>query len=173
MQSPEAIPAPADAPADRAAERYGCMVGELPVLLPPGVPVEYVADAAVHRFARAPARIVGLAQLRGLPVPVLDPSRDPAPAPAGVRRLHLLVLGSGAEAGALVVDGPPVPLDGPWRPAEASPPRSVPFHPALEPPLARGPAPGGALWWPLRWPQCLEVLVSADAGASARGPADA
>lgn len=163
MQAPEAGAAPAGADAGRSAERYGCVVGDLPVLLPAGVPVEYVADAAVHRIARAPARVVGLAQLRGLPVPVVDPARDLQPAPPGVRRLHLLVLGTGAEAGALVVDGPPVPLDGPWQPAEASLPLAVPFHPALEAPLTRGAAPDGALWWPLRWPRCLEVLVTADA----------
>ena len=103
------VPAAAGPEAAPAA-RFGVRLGAVPVLMPPGTPLEFVADTAIHPLPLAPARVAGLMQLRGQPMVVLDAATPPAQRDAA-RRHAVLVVGQPPEAAALLVDAPPVAVD--------------------------------------------------------------
>jgi len=93
---------------------FGVCLAGLPVRLPAGTALEFVAQASLHPLPLAARRVVGLMQLRGQPLVVLDasPDRDGA-AP---RSTHdVLVVGTLPNAAGLLVDGAPraAPVDGP------------------------------------------------------------
>ncbi|GAA4404377.1 chemotaxis protein CheW [Quisquiliibacterium transsilvanicum] len=90
----------------QAPERFGVLVAGVPLLLP-AVALEHVAAATVFPLPGAGEHVLGLMQLRGHPVVVLDagPAAEQRRAPA--HRASLLVIGTPPEAGALVVDGAP------------------------------------------------------------------
>lgn len=87
--------------------RFGIQFGGVHVLLPAGVPTEFVAQTPVYPVPRAPHRLLGLMQLRGQPVPVFD-AGPTAPAEVPIlRRRDVLLIGSGSDAGAVAVDATP------------------------------------------------------------------
>lgn len=91
---------------------FGVRLAGLPVRMPAGTPLEYVAQASLHPLPLAPARVAGLMQLRGQPLVVLDASpadgRSGAAATAAGR--NVLVVGTQPNAAALLVEGAPLPL---------------------------------------------------------------
>lgn len=104
------VPAPAMPPAAPGTARFGIRLGTTRVLLPPGTPLEFVADTAVYPLPMAPARVAGLMQLRGQPLVVLD-AMTPARRRDAVRHHAVLVIGQAPEAAAVLVDAPPMAVD--------------------------------------------------------------
>ncbi|MDT3680201.1 MAG: hypothetical protein ROZ64_15355 [Burkholderiaceae bacterium] len=98
---------------------FGVRLAGVPVRLPAGTALEYVAQASLHPLPLAPARIAGLMQLRGQPIVVLDASanRETASTAANVALVphDVLVVGTLPHAAGLLVDGAPQRL-----PAEAA-----------------------------------------------------
>lgn len=93
---------------------FGVRLAGLPVRLPAGTPLEYVAQATLHPLPLAAKRIAGLMQLRGQPLVVLDasPTREEH-APAALAPHDVLVVGALPNAAGVLVDGAPqsVPAD--------------------------------------------------------------
>lgn len=96
------------------APSFGVRLAGLPVRLPAGTPLEYVAQASLHPLPLASKRVAGLMQLRGQPLVVLDASaNEGAPARAAAVALvphDVLVVGTLPNAAALLVDGAPQPV---------------------------------------------------------------
>ena len=153
MTSPSAVsPAPS----------FGALVGGVHLVLPAGVPVVYLTEVAVHPLAGAPSRVLGLMQMQGHPVVVLDPSGlVPGGAPA-LRRHAVLVLGAPGESGALRVDEAPAPIALGDPRLAAAPPDCV-FAAALHDPVADAADPA-RVWWHFVPARLFEML----AGASQR-----
>ena len=87
---------------------FGVRLAGLPVRMPAGTPLEYVAQATLHPLPLAPARVAGLMQLRGQPLVVLDASpNDVSGAGAALATHDVLVVGTLPNAAALLVDGAP------------------------------------------------------------------
>lgn len=90
---------------------FGVRLAGIPVRLPAGAALEYVAQASLHPLPLAPARIAGLMQLRGQPIVVLDAStsRESASTAANVALAphDVLVVGTMPNAAGLLVDGAP------------------------------------------------------------------
>ena len=105
------------------APSFGVRLAGLPVRMPAGTPLEFVAQAVLHPLPLAPKRVTGLMQLRGQPVVVLDASADGPAASSTLAPHDVLVVGTLPNAAALLVDGAPRTL-----PADAT---------ALGLPLAR------------------------------------
>lgn len=88
-------------------QAYGFTLAGVDLLLDPTEHAQFVADATVFPLFFAPPRVLGLIQVRGQPVPVLDaapPARVLAQRPTQVQ---VLVVGDGFDAGALRVEDPP------------------------------------------------------------------
>jgi len=101
--------------------RFGTELAGVPVLLPAGAALEFVPSAAVHPLPLAPRRVLGLMQLRGQPLVVVDPAREPVPASAA-QSLPVLVVGTPPEAAALRVAAAPRALKlGAAQPSAALP----------------------------------------------------
>lgn len=146
------------------APSFGALVGGVHLVLPAGVPVVYLTEVAVHPLAGAPPRIVGLMQMQGHPVVVLEPSGlAPGGAPA-LRRHAVLVLGAPGDSGALRVDEPPAPIAlGDPLPAAAQP--ACAFSAALHDPVADAADPA-RVWWHFVPARLFEVLACAPQRAS-------
>ena len=103
--------------------RFGVRFGGVALALPPALPLVFLDRAVVHPLAGAPGAVIGLTQLQGHPLVVLEAA--PRAAAPAVRRCPVLVIGSPAQA---VHDDPPrapdcafgAALRAAWR--EASPP---------------------------------------------------
>lgn len=93
-----------------AAPSFGIRIGPIGLLLPAGLPVAYLTDVATHPLPGAGPRVLGLMQVQGHPVVVLDPNDPPLSAVPSIRRMSVLVLGTAPEAGALRVLQPPEPI---------------------------------------------------------------
>lgn len=146
------------ADAVRDGPRFGASIAGVPVLLPEGTLLEYIVDAAVFPLPRAPRRVIGLLQLRGVPVPVFDPSAAfERPAPR-LRRDAVLVIGQGVDAGAVLVDEVPSQVEVAADDGEALPPDS-PWRDALGTAVRD---PSGRCWWRLS-PRRLFEALSAEA----------
>ncbi len=142
--------------------RFGVPVAGVPVLLPIGTLLEYVAEAAVFPLPRSPRRVIGLLQLRGMPVTVFDPaSAFERPAPQ-LRREAVLVIGQGAEAGAVLVDAVPGQVDIAGDEPDARPAAACVFADALGSAIRDG---AGRNWWPVD-PRRLFELLAAEAVAA-------
>ena len=89
---------------------FGVRVGGVALALPPGEMLEYVADAPVYPLPLVGRRVLGLMQLRGHPIVVVDPQSQQQRVRETLVRRQVLVIGSAADGGALCVDGPPVVL---------------------------------------------------------------
>lgn len=138
IDEPQAGPVP--------ATRFGARLGGVPVAMPAGTPLEFVAGATIHPLPLAPARVAGLMQLRGQPLVVLDASAVPS-ASDRMRRHDVLVIGQAPVAAALLVDEPPQALpEGAWRAARGAPP-SCAFAAALRADAPAGPEAAAAERW--------------------------
>lgn len=94
-----------------AAPSFGVRLAGLPVRMPAGIALEYVAQAALHPLPLAPRRVAGLMQLRGQPIVVLDASAGEGEgADPGTRAHDVLVVGTVPNAAALLVDAAPQPV---------------------------------------------------------------
>ncbi|MFA7665442.1 MAG: chemotaxis protein CheW [Burkholderiaceae bacterium] len=102
MHAPE--PQAQDSPRTR---RFGVRIDGLPVVLPEGLLLEFLPRAVVWRLPLAPARVAGLMQLRGHPLPVFDIGRTIEP---GHSHPAVLIIGEPARALALIVDEAPQPV---------------------------------------------------------------
>ncbi len=94
-----------------AVRAFGFTLAGVDLLLDPHDDTQYLADAVVYPLYLAPATVLGLVQVRGQPVPVLDAR---AAAHGLARRsgeVQVLVVAGGGDAGALRVDQPPRPVD--------------------------------------------------------------
>ncbi|MCD6680320.1 MAG: chemotaxis protein CheW [Burkholderiaceae bacterium] len=90
---------------------FGVRLAGIPVRLPAGTALEYVAQASLHPLPLAPARVAGLMQLRGQPIVVLDPSagREAGSHAANIALAphEVLVVGAMPHAVAVLVDSAP------------------------------------------------------------------
>ncbi len=142
--------------------RFGVSLGGVNVLLPAGVITEFVAQAPVFPVPRAPTRLLGLMQVRGHPVPVFDAAPLASDDWPALGRRDVLLIGTGAEAGAVAVDAPPRAIS----PLPVAAPGEAPeccFGDALTDAHV-DPAEPDLTWWLLA-PQRLFQILS--------GPADA
>ncbi len=98
--------------------RFGVLLGDVGLLLPAGLVCEFVDAADVHPVPGAPARLRGLMQRHGRPLPVFGISPT---AGFGRQRLRVLVIDEGRNAAALEIDFPPEPVD-PVAPCDDSTP---------------------------------------------------
>lgn len=98
--------------ADDPPPLFGVLLGGVPVVLPEGVPVVYLTDAAIYPLPGAPRRVMGMMQVQGHPVVVLDPGSSPQPvgATTALRGQSVLVLGAAPVSAALRVDAAPIPI---------------------------------------------------------------
>lgn len=146
------------------APSFGALVGGVHLVLPAGVPVVYLTEVAVHPLAGAPSRVIGLMQMQGHPVVVLEPSGlAPGGAPA-LRRHAVLVLGAPGDSGALRVDEAPAPIAVGEARAGAVPPACA-FAAALHDPVADASDPA-RVWWHFVPARLFEVLACAPQRAS-------
>jgi len=92
---------------------FGVRLAGLPVRLPAGTPLEFVAQASLQPLPLAAPRVAGLMQLRGQPLVVLDASPD-REHPVPLSTHDVLVVGTLPNAAGLLVDGAPraAPVDG-------------------------------------------------------------
>lgn len=150
MASPSAVsPAPS----------FGALIGGVRLVLPAGVPVVYLTEVAVHPLAGAPSRVIGLMQLQGHPVVVLDPCGQASRGGPALRRHAVLVLGAPGDSGALRVDEAPAPIAlGESRPAAPLP--ACLFAEALHDPVADAGDPT-CVWWHFSPTRLFEVLAAA------------
>lgn len=160
---------PENAPLAERPRRFGIRVAGLNLLLPETL-LEHVADAPIFAMPGAGAAVLGLAQLRGHPVVVLDPEvgctdRGPeapglmdATAPAPVGPAGFLVIGQAPDAGALALAAPPCAVRLGARLASVSRPRPV-FADALEFPYADEDDPA-TIWWSFEPQRLFERLAT-------------
>ena len=142
--------------ADSLAPRFGATFGGVKVLLPEGIAAEYLPGQPVWPLPGAPRRMLGLAQLRGAPVPVFDASpAGPQELPV-IGRRALLVLLVGSDPAALAVEAPPREVGAVASPAAAGVPRpACAFQEALAGPAVDA---RGELWWQLDAARLFEAL---------------
>lgn len=131
--------------AAEAQPLFGALFGGVPVVLPEGVPVAYLTDAAIHPLPGAPRRVMGLMQLQGHPVVVLDPGVEPLAGAAVLRRQAVLVLGAVPASAALRVDEAPMPIAVGASVAECRPPDCA-FAAALTMPMTDA-RDVSRIWW--------------------------
>lgn len=142
--------------ASGSSGRFGVLVAGVPLLLP-AVALEHVAAATVFPLPGAREHVLGLAQLRGHPVVVLDAGPAGAQRRAPGHRSSLLVIGTPPEAGALVVDGAPRPVRIAGSCPGADRPQA-PFADALDEAL-RDADDGSKLWWRFDPRRLFELLA--------------
>ncbi|HPU53493.1 MAG TPA: hypothetical protein PK359_18175 [Burkholderiaceae bacterium] len=148
-----------DSSAVSLAPSFGALVDGVRLVLPAGVPVIYLTEAAVHPLAGAPARVVGLMQIQGHPVVVLDASRVVAGGAPALRRHAVLVLGAPGDSGALRVDEAPAPIAlGEPRPEAVLP--ACAFASALHDPVGDAAEPA-RVWWHFEPARLFEALAAA------------
>ena len=140
-----------------ASSRFGVHVGGVALLLPPELACEFVAGATVVPLPRAGRRVLGLTQLRGQPVVVLDASAHPGAHPPALRRHSVVVLGGPPDGAALVVDEAPEPVRAGATLADASPPECA-FASALEGAVEDAADPSRA-WWRFDPRRLFEALA--------------
>lgn len=140
------------------APSFGLLLGGVRVVLPAGVPVVYLSDVAIHPLAGAPGRVLGLMQLQGHPVVVLEAALSPPAGPPAVRRRAVLVLGATGDCAALRVDEAPAPIAlGAAVTGIAAP--SCAFAQVLDSPVADA-ADASRVWWHFVPARLFEVLAA-------------
>lgn len=137
--------------------RFGVSIAGVPVLLPTGTLLEYIAEAAVFPLPRSPRRVIGLLQLRGMPVTVFDPApvfERPAPQ---LGRETVLVIGQGTDAGAVLVDAVPGQVDIAGADPDAMPAAGCVFAESLGSAIRDV---AGRSWWPVDPRRLFEALAA-------------
>lgn len=145
-----------------ATRVFGVRCGGVPLLLPEGESLEFVAEAPVYPLPLARLRVAGLTQLRGHPLVVLDSVEPGAQAAGGIRRLPVLVIGAGPDAGALRVDAPPQAVE-PGRVVDGAVAPVCAFRDALLEAVGAS-RPAGQdgppmLWWRFEARRLFELLA--------------
>src|SRR4051812_1836673 len=97
-RQPEERSLPAGSPG-AAVARFGLVLSGTRVLLPAGVPVEFVARAAINPLPKSPPRVRGLTQLRGTPCVVLDAGELPRTMPVRCRKSVLIIERADGDTG--------------------------------------------------------------------------
>jgi twitching motility protein PilI len=90
-----------------ALSRMGVCVGELRLLLPVDGAREVVAPPPMTRIPHTVSWLLGIANVRGSLVPVIDPAAAFGVAPRSAEPRYLLVSGRGEAAAGLLIDGLP------------------------------------------------------------------
>ena len=106
--------------------RFGFQVGEIGMLVPPGMLSELVDESEIYSLPTTPRWFRGLINLRGSLVPVFDLKQLFEMQGESAVKANLLVLNTGEEAVGILIDGLPVTLD-----VTKIPERSPPLPPAL------------------------------------------
>jgi chemotaxis signal transduction protein len=94
----------------QAQERLAFRVGALGVLIPSNAGREVVTPPPVSRLPHLPAWLAGVANVRGMLLPVVDMAHALGLARDQVSKSYLLIHGAGEDAIGLLVDGLPQPL---------------------------------------------------------------
>ncbi len=136
---------------------FGVRVAGTHLLLPSDQTLEYVADAASFPLPGAGHRVLGMMQLRGHPILVLDGGPRPAQRRPEIRRCAVLVIGTPPEAGAIVVDAPPEQV-ATGAPADAAAPPGSSFDSALHRPMCDARTPD-RIWWHADVRQMFRILA--------------
>jgi CheW-like domain len=142
---------------------YAVSVAGVEVLIQTEVFLEYIPSVMLQPLPRAPERVLGLMQRRGQILPVFDASlrlnQDRSD-----RAISVLVIGSGAYAGAIALEGQPR-LVNPQPMANTASPMQKPdaskcaFHAALDE-AAQFDSITGRTLWPLNPEQFFKSLSS-------------
>ena len=98
-------------PREVAPIRFGFRVGNIGLLVPPGMLSELVDDTDVYPLPTTPDWFHGLINLRGGLVPVFDLKKLFRVEEQGGDKTNLLVLNAGAAAVGVLIDGLPLTLD--------------------------------------------------------------
>lgn len=106
--------------------RFGFRVGEIGLLVPPGMLSELVEESEIYPLPTTPSWFRGLINLRGSLVPVFDLKKLFEIQGESTEVTNLVVLNSGEEAVGILIDGLPVTLD-----ATKVPEQSPPLPPVL------------------------------------------
>jgi len=101
--------------------------------------------------------VLGLAQLHGQPIVVLDPSARPAVSAPAMHRRPVLVLGGAPDGAAVAVDAPPVPVRA-GEPRGDTPLPDCVFAAALEGAVADAGDPART-WWRFDPRRLFETLA--------------
>ncbi len=141
---------------DGQQRRFGVRVAGVSLLLPQTA-LEHVQAASVFPLPGAAQGVLGLAQVRGQPVVVLDPAVADGQGRSPTPRQALLVIGAPPEAAALAVDAPPQPVRLGAQQAAAIPPAAG-FAGVLDQAFADAEEPG-VLWWSFEPRRLFEALA--------------
>jgi len=136
---------------------FGVRVAGVALLLPAQEPCEFVALAQVYPLPRAGPRVLGLTQLRGQPIVVLDARARAQAGPPRIGRHPVLVLGVAPEGGAVLVDAAPEPVRVGAAIHGARPPVCA-FEVALDGAVADAVI-DGQLWWRFDARRLFETLA--------------
>ena len=141
--------------------RCGVRFGGVALALPPALPRVFLDRAVVHPLAGAPGAVIGLTQLQGHPLVVLEAA--PRAAAPAVRRCPVLVIGSPAQGAALCVDEAPVAIT--LEAVHDDPPRApdCAFGAALRA-AWREASPPHQHWWSFDAPTLLRLLGAREPG---------
>lgn len=150
---PGGVPGAARASIDGLQARQGFRVGTLNLMIRYADGSELTELPPLHRLPNAPHWLLGMANLHGMLVPVFDLARWLGiERPAAVKPM-LLVLGHGADAAGVVIEGLPERLR--WSAGQIADAATVPE--ALAPVAQRAVLIGERLWFDL---DTLALLVA-------------
>ena len=127
-------------------DRYGLVLADTAgerstgLLIPRGLPSEFVHQATLFPVPRAPVRLRGMVQVRGQAVMAIDTGPQPDTRPPVIGRCNVLVLGNGQQAVGLIVQQAPMALAG-LTLCDSSPPVAIEW---LAPALRQAWQPGKA-----------------------------
>ena len=142
-------------------KRYGFRIGELGLLIEPGVACEVVPPSAIARIPNTTDWLSGFTNLRGSLVPVFDLARlfgigEGVAGDSGRHREKkmVLVVGKGDRAAGLLIDGFPIPV------STATVLRELPPLPeSLAPHVSSGHLHDGAAWIEFHHVEFFEALA--------------
>jgi chemotaxis signal transduction protein len=139
---------------------YALLLGRVPLLLPRGIFCEFIASPAITPLPNSPKHFLGLLNLRGNLVPVYDLSSiwlngDVTFAAAN---RHIVVLGKGDDAAAILCAAPPKMLDLSFSVAETAV-RGVPE--SLAPFITHMHMLNGEPWFEINFHKTFSWLASA------------
>lgn len=142
--------------AGSADARFGVRLATVGLLLPDGVPAVFLESVAINPLPGAPGRVLGLMQMQGYPMLVLD-ARDPPNHEPTPLKLSVLVLGAPERGAGLQVDSPPQAVSV-RATADAPPPVGCVFAPALISPMVDD-LDSNQVWWHVDLPSLFRCLA--------------
>ena len=153
--------------AARKTVRYGYRVASLSLMADPRIESEIIGTAKIAPLAGAASWVVGMVNVRGLPLPVFDLANAAGvPSSDGSQSTHVLMLGKGETALGLLIDGLPSALN-----ADRSAPMPDAI-PAVLVPHVRGTfAEAGQVWLDFDHESFFAARAAASSGQRAGIPA--